>query len=162
MGEILLIILCFILMALGFAGIFLPVLPGIPVVWLGLFTYSVATGFEDISITTVLVFLALTLFTILFDFLAPILGAKKYKASKLCIFGAFIGSLKYKPGDEVEPGKKSKKAKRVKKPKKDEETPVFDDEPSLSSSISGNVCKKCGSTLEKGDTFCPNCGASTT
>lgn len=50
------IIICSILMIVGLLGVVLPVLPGIPLAWLGLFIYALVTGFERISIATVIVF----------------------------------------------------------------------------------------------------------
>jgi len=91
MGTIALIILCSVLMVVGLIGVILPVLPGIPLSWLGLFIYALGTGFERISIVTVIVFFILMVLTLVLDFTAPMLGAKKYQASKLGIFGAFLG-----------------------------------------------------------------------
>lgn len=80
-------------MIVGLLGVVLPILPGIPLSWLGLFIYALATGFERISIITVIVFFLLTVFTLVLDFLAPVMGAKKYRASKLGMIGAFIGGI---------------------------------------------------------------------
>ena len=91
MGTIALIILCSVLMVVGLIGVILPVLPGIPLSWLGLFIYALGTSFERISIATVVIFFILTVFTLILAFVAPMLGAKKYQASKLGIFGAFLG-----------------------------------------------------------------------
>ncbi|HEY92169.1 MAG TPA: DUF456 domain-containing protein [Dehalococcoidia bacterium] len=84
-------ILCSILMVIGLLGVVLPILPGIPLSWLGFFIYALGTGFERISIVTVVIFTILTVLTLILDFAAPMLGAKKYQASKLGIFGAFLG-----------------------------------------------------------------------
>lgn len=89
--TILLAILCFVLMVAGLAGVFLPLLPGIPLAWLGLFIYAIGTGFDRISILTTVVFFILMLITLLFDFIAPMLGASKYRASKWGVIGAFLG-----------------------------------------------------------------------
>jgi uncharacterized protein YqgC (DUF456 family) len=86
-----LIILCSVLMVVGLLGVVLPTLPGIPLAWLGLFIYAFGTGFDRISIATVIVFFVLMVFALVLDFMAPMLGAKKYRASKLGIFGAFVG-----------------------------------------------------------------------
>ena len=86
-------VICSLLMVVGFIGIFAPVLPGIPIAWLGLFIYAIGTGFERISLTTTIVFAALTALILLLDFLAPMLGAKKFKASALGVLGAFIGLI---------------------------------------------------------------------
>ena len=91
MVTIILIVVCSVLMVVGLLGVVLPILPGIPLAWLGLFIYAIGTGFERISIATVIVFSILTILALLLDFLAPMLGAKKYRASKLGVFGAFLG-----------------------------------------------------------------------
>ena len=91
MGTIALIILCSVLMVAGLVGVLLPVLPGVPLSWLGLFIYAIGTGFERISIATVVVFFILTVLTLALDFVAPMLGAKKYRASKFGVIGAFLG-----------------------------------------------------------------------
>lgn len=91
--EIAALILCFLLLIVGFLGVILPFLPGIPLAWAGVFLYGLATGFEKLSLTTVMVFLGLTLLSLLVDFIAPMLGAGKYKASKLGILGVFVGSI---------------------------------------------------------------------
>ena len=91
--EILYAVICSLLMLVGFIGIFAPVLPGIPIAWLGLFIYAIGTGFERISLTTTIVFAALTALILLLDFLAPMLGARKLKASALGVLGAFIGLI---------------------------------------------------------------------
>ena len=85
--------ICSLLMLVGLVGVFAPILPGIPIAWLGLFIYAIGTGFERISVVTVIVFAALTALIMLLDFLAPILGAKKFQASKLGVLGAFIGMI---------------------------------------------------------------------
>ncbi len=91
MGTILLITFCSILLVVGLIGVVLPFLPGIPLAWLGLFIYALGTGFEKISITTIVVFFILMLFALSLDFLAPMLGAKKYKESKYGLIGVFLG-----------------------------------------------------------------------
>lgn len=80
-------------MVVGIVGVFVPVLPGIPLAWLGLFIYAIGTGFERISIITIIVLFILMALIMLIDFLAPMLGAKKYKASKYGILGAFVGLI---------------------------------------------------------------------
>lgn len=93
MITVLLAVLCSVLIIIGLVGIFLPILPGIPLAWLGLFIYAIGTRFERISVLTVIVFLVLMILVMVIDFLAPMLGAKKYEASKYGIVGAFLGSI---------------------------------------------------------------------
>ena len=80
-------------MIIGALGVVLPVLPGIPLAWLGLYIYALATGFEEISVTVIVVFFILMALSLVLDFLAPLLGAKKYRASALGVIGAFVGTI---------------------------------------------------------------------
>lgn len=93
MGEIIILILAIVLMVVGLAGVVLPFVPGVPLVWLGLFIYAAATGFKTISLLTVIIFLVLTIVLTALDFLAPLWGAKKYQASKWGVIGAFFGAI---------------------------------------------------------------------
>ncbi len=91
MWTVISIILCVLLMLAGIVGSFIPVLPGVPLAWLGLLIYAWVTGFERVSLLAVIIFLVVTLLTLALDFAAPMLGASKYRASKFGIFGAFVG-----------------------------------------------------------------------
>ncbi len=91
--EALYAVICALLMLVGLVGVFAPILPGIPVAWLGLFIYAIGTGFERISVTTVIVFAAITALIMLLDSLAPVLGAKKFQASRWGMLGAFLGMI---------------------------------------------------------------------
>jgi hypothetical protein len=93
MVTVLLAILCSVLLIAGLAGVVVPVLPGVPLAWLGFFVYAIGTGFDRISVTTTVVFSILMVLTLVLDLVAPMLGASKYKASKLGILGSFIGLL---------------------------------------------------------------------
>jgi uncharacterized protein YqgC (DUF456 family) len=93
METVIYAVICSILILVGLIGVFAPILPGIPIAWLGFFIYAIGTGFERISILTVVIFAILTALIMLLDFLAPMLGAKKYKASKYGIIGAFLGLM---------------------------------------------------------------------
>ncbi|MFC1897102.1 DUF456 domain-containing protein [Chloroflexota bacterium] len=93
MNTVLWAILCSVLILAGLIGVFVPILPGIPLAWLGFFIYAIGTGFERISISLVIVFFVLMVLITITDFLAPMLGAKKFKASKYGVFGAFLGLM---------------------------------------------------------------------
>jgi len=86
-------VICSLLMLVGMVGIFAPILPGIPIAWLGLFIYAIGTGFERISVVTIIVFAAITALILILDALAPMLGAKKFQASKYGVLGAFLGMI---------------------------------------------------------------------
>src|SRR3990167_6879607 len=89
--DILFLILSLLLMGIGLAGVFLPFLPGVPLAWLGMFLYSALTNFTIISKTAVFIFLGFTALTIVVDIIAPLIGAKKYEASKQGFLGASLG-----------------------------------------------------------------------
>jgi len=78
-------------MLAGLAGIILPFIPGVPLVWLGLFIYALATGFNTISIPVVVVFFILMALTLVLDWTGPLIGLKKYKASRWAVAGSFLG-----------------------------------------------------------------------
>ncbi|MHA1452213.1 MAG: zinc ribbon domain-containing protein [Promethearchaeota archaeon] len=71
------------------------------------------------------------------------------------IFGALIGSLKYKPEGQLETQKVKKARKKKKEPKI---AAVADTTGYSSSSSSGMSCPNCSSKVIPGDPFCPNCG----
>lgn len=91
--EIILIILAFILVAAGIYSVLFPPLPGIWIAWLGVFVFALATHFSVVSGKAVAVFFLLTLLVNVLEFLVPLAGAKKYKASKKGLVGSFIGSF---------------------------------------------------------------------
>ncbi|MFC1953431.1 DUF456 domain-containing protein, partial [Chloroflexota bacterium] len=93
MDTVLFAILCSVLILVGLIGVFTPFLPGIPLAWLGLFIYAIGTGFERISILVIIIFFILMILITAIDILAPVLGAKKYQASKFGVLGAFLGLI---------------------------------------------------------------------
>ncbi len=92
-GLIISAIICLLFLIVGLAGVVIPLLPGVPLAWLGLFIYAIVTGFERISIFQTVIFFILMLFTLTLDFVAPMLGAKKHRASKWGIIGVFLGFI---------------------------------------------------------------------
>ena len=86
-------VLAAVLVAVGLAGILLPALPGLPVVFAGLALAAWAGGFQEVSGWTVAVLGLLTVLSIGVDFLATALGAKRVGASRLALGGAIIGTF---------------------------------------------------------------------
>jgi len=70
------------------------------------------------------------------------------------VFGAFIGSLKYKP--EGAEGKVKSYAEPGFEPTEKGEV---EKKAAIASTESTNFCLQCGAKLEPGDTFCTKCGA---
>ncbi len=86
-------ILSGILILIGLLGVFLPVLPGIPLAFAGMLLAAWVGGFKEISVITLILLALLTMASVAIDFLASALGAHRAGASKLAIIGASLGSL---------------------------------------------------------------------
>ncbi|MFN5192273.1 MAG: DUF456 domain-containing protein [Burkholderiales bacterium] len=82
-----------LLVLVGLAGTFLPALPGVPLVFGGLFLAAYIGDFERIGWPTLTILGVFTAVAIAADFVATLLGAKRAGASKLALVGAAIGSL---------------------------------------------------------------------
>lgn len=82
-----------LLVLIGFAGTFLPVLPGVPLVFAGMALAAYAGGFTKVGRVTLIVLGLLTIFALLIDFLAASVGAKRVGASRAAIIGAAIGTI---------------------------------------------------------------------
>jgi len=89
--QILLWLLAAVLISLGFAGLILPALPGIPLVYAGLVLLAWADNFVYVGWITLTLLGVLAVISYVVDFLASALGAKKFGASKRAIIGALIG-----------------------------------------------------------------------
>jgi uncharacterized protein YqgC (DUF456 family) len=81
------------LIIIGLLGVFLPILPGIPLAYAGMVLAAWAGGFKEISVLVLILLGLLTLASVAIDFLASALGAKRAGASKLAVVGAALGSL---------------------------------------------------------------------
>jgi hypothetical protein len=94
MLTIVLAVISVLLMLFAIASIILPLLPGgVPVAWLGLFIFAIGTGFDRISVVTVIVFFVLTLLILVLNFFIPMIGAGKFKAGRWGLWGAMLGSF---------------------------------------------------------------------
>lgn len=82
-----------LLVLIGFAGTFLPVLPGVPLVFAGMVLAAYVGGFTKVGKATLIVLGLLTIFALLIDFLAASVGAKRIGASRAAIIGAGIGTI---------------------------------------------------------------------
>lgn len=82
-----------VLMAVGLAGTILPLLPGAPLAFIGAVLIAWAQDFERIGVWTLGLLGVLTILTIVVDFIATALGAKKTGASSYAIVGATLGTI---------------------------------------------------------------------
>ena len=90
--DLFLILLGFLLMLVGILGSVLPVLPGVPISWLGLLMIylapSVPFDWVFLSITFVLAALLYLL-----DYIIPAIGTKRFGGSQYGMIGATLGLL---------------------------------------------------------------------
>ena len=91
--QILLWLLAALLIVLGFAGLVLPLMPGIPLVFAGLVLLAWAENFAYVGWMTLTLLGVLALVSYGIDFLASALGAKKFGASPRAVVGAALGAL---------------------------------------------------------------------
>ncbi|MFA5985824.1 MAG: DUF456 domain-containing protein [Parcubacteria group bacterium] len=92
-SAILLFIMVVVFFIVGLLGIFLPVIPSLPVVWCGIFFYGVLTNFSEVTITVVVITGALMIIGTVCDLFVGSFGAKKYGASWAGICGSFFGGM---------------------------------------------------------------------
>jgi len=86
-------IISVLLLIAGFAGLLLPALPGILLIFAGLVLAAWAEGFAYVGWGTISILAALTVAAYVIDFLAGLLGAKRFGAGKYGIMGAAIGTV---------------------------------------------------------------------
>lgn len=91
--PLLLWLLAALLIVAGFAGLILPALPGIPLVYAGLVVLAWSENFAYVGWVTLTVLGVLALLSYGVDLLAASLGAKRFGASPRAIWGAALGAL---------------------------------------------------------------------
>ena len=91
--TLLLYVLAALLVLAGLAGTLLPVLPGAPLVFVGLLVAAWADGFVHIGGWTLAILAILTVTSLIVDFWATAHGAKRVGASPLAMLGATLGTL---------------------------------------------------------------------
>jgi uncharacterized protein YqgC (DUF456 family) len=77
----------------GLAGTVVPALPGVPLVFLGLFTGAWIGDFQTIGWATISVLAVLALLAWIVDFVAGAAGARYLGASSRAFWGASIGAV---------------------------------------------------------------------
>lgn len=91
--DTLVLVLVIILMLVGVAGTFLPLLPGIPIIFLAIAGYGWYEGFQLITGKYLAIMGALAILSILVDYLAGVIGARYYGSSRAGVWGAFLGGI---------------------------------------------------------------------
>jgi len=92
-ANLLLWLIAGLLVLVGLAGVVLPALPGIPLVFGGLLMAAWLDDFQRIGGVTLAVLGALAVLAWLIDFAASVIGAQRVGASPLALVGAAIGTV---------------------------------------------------------------------
>jgi hypothetical protein len=86
-------VLATILTVVGLSGMLLPIVPGAPVLFLGLLFGAWAEDFRFVGLGTLLILALLTALTYVVEFAASALGVKKYGGSNRAMIGAVVGGI---------------------------------------------------------------------
>jgi uncharacterized protein YqgC (DUF456 family) len=92
-AQTLLFVLAARLILTGLAGTVLPILPGVPLVFAGMWLAAATDHYQHVGTFTLIILGALTVFALLIDFVASIAGAKRVGATGRAIWGASIGMI---------------------------------------------------------------------
>ncbi len=92
MLDVLIIVFGIVLLLIGIAGCFLPVLPGPPIAYFSLLLLQLGQGKPFTAGFLIVVALVVALITLI-DFIVPALGSKKWGGSRPGMIGAFVGVI---------------------------------------------------------------------
>lgn len=82
-----------LLLAIGIAGVFLPAVPGSPVMFAGMLFLGGAFGFDRLSLATWITLGVLALLMTVAEIVASMLGAKAVQASRTAVWFAGLGGV---------------------------------------------------------------------
>lgn len=86
-------VLAAVMVLVGLAGIVLPALPGLPLVFCGMLLAAWADGFERVQWWWLAIIGVLTLLSMAIDFWATAVGARRVGASRKAVAGAVAGTF---------------------------------------------------------------------
>lgn len=85
--------LALLLVLAGLAGTVLPALPGVPLVFAGMLLAAWAGGFEHVGATPLVLLGVLALISLVVDYWATAMGARRVSASGKALVGSVIGTF---------------------------------------------------------------------
>lgn len=91
--TIALIVLGLLTALMGLAGCILPIIPGPPVSFLALIILSLAKNWQPFGPAFLMIMGGLAVLVTILDYVVPVVGAKKYGASRLGVWCSIIGML---------------------------------------------------------------------
>ena len=93
MATLLIWILISILFLVGLAGVVIPGLPGLGLIFLGILIYALATNFAHISVAALVIFGLITALATLADYYGSALGARLGGGKWWALAGSLIGAI---------------------------------------------------------------------
>lgn len=93
MGEFFWLVAAVLLMIPGFVGLFIPVFPGIPWMFLVALTYGALTSFGRLTGSDLGILAIIALASVAIDYLSGVLGAKYSGASAKALGAGFVGMI---------------------------------------------------------------------
>ncbi len=91
--SILVILFMIAVIAVGFAGTIVPMLAGIPIIYLAIFLYGWFEGFEHVNAGYLMILGVLTVLSVVIDQLCVIFGMKVFDSDNRAILGSVVGSI---------------------------------------------------------------------
>jgi uncharacterized protein YqgC (DUF456 family) len=91
--DIALYVLATLLIVGGLAGAVLPALPGIPMIFGGIWLAAALDGYRHLGLWWLLIIGTLGALGVIVDFIASALGARRVGASRLALWGAALGTV---------------------------------------------------------------------
>jgi len=91
--ETTILIVTLAVILLGIAGTFLPVVPGVPLVFVAIAAYGWYEGFHEITPNYLVILAGVAVLSLFVDYVSTYLGAKYFDSSRLGLYGAVIGSV---------------------------------------------------------------------
>ena len=91
--TIVLLLLGVVLIVVGFAGLLLPALPGMLLVFAGALSIAAADGFDRVGLLSLFAIALLAVTGSLLDYASGVLGARRAGASRWGLLGAVLGLL---------------------------------------------------------------------
>jgi len=92
-SNIVILIIVILLILVGVAGTVIPLLPGMPLIFVSIAAYGWHEGFQHITPKYLVIVGTVTVLSVLIDYLSTTIGAKYAGSSKKGIWGAFIGTF---------------------------------------------------------------------
>ncbi|MBB6184319.1 hypothetical protein HNQ86_001664 [Oleiagrimonas soli] len=91
--DILLYVLAGVLVVIGLAGAILPALPGIPILYAGLWLAAGVDGYRHVGFWWLLIIALIGALAMLLDLVASVFGAKRVGATPAALWGSAIGTV---------------------------------------------------------------------